>query len=106
DVGFPVGVRRICDSGRPLAVPHLGAYRSRRGSHRRVDAPRRCRDETRSLWLPARGDDSVSTWLGSMDDYSMRSWRVFLPGAALANPKHPMAPAPDWIQLMARRVRS
>ena len=56
---FPAGVRRIRDSGGPVAVSHMGAHRSRGRAHRRLDVAGGRGDETRRLRLPARGDGAV-----------------------------------------------
>ena len=45
----PDGLRRLRRAGRPLPVPHLEPRRSRIGTDRRVDAPRRRADEAGRL---------------------------------------------------------
>gem|GEM_PF-6215602 len=52
----PDGLRRLRRAGRPLPVPHLEPRRSRIGTDRRVDAPRRRADEAGRLRLLPRGD--------------------------------------------------
>ena len=47
----PDGLRRLRRAGRPLPVPHLEPRRSRIGTDRRVDAPRRGADEAGRIRL-------------------------------------------------------
>jgi NADH-quinone oxidoreductase subunit M len=56
---FAPRLPRVCRARGHVPLPHLGAHWPRRGAHRRIDAARRRRDETRRLWLPARGHAAV-----------------------------------------------
>ena len=60
DVVLPAGLRRLCDSGRHVALPHLGAHRPRRRAHRRLHAAGRRGDEAGRLRLPARRHCALS----------------------------------------------
>ena len=64
DVGVSAGVCRVWDPGRPVAIPHLGAHGPRGCADRRFDAAGRRGDEAGRLWMPARGDRTVSAWNG------------------------------------------
>ena len=54
DVVLPAGLRRLRNSRRHVALPHLGAHRPRRRAYRCVHAAGRRRHEARRLRLPAR----------------------------------------------------
>ena len=68
DVGVSAGVCWLWNSRRSLAVPHLGAHRSRRGAHGCFHAACRRGDEAGRLRLLARGHDVVSARARSRGD--------------------------------------
>ena len=72
DVVFPAGLRRLRDSRRHVALPHLGAHRPRRRAYCSFHAAGRRRHEARRLRLPSRRHWLVSPRPRSMGILSAR----------------------------------
>ena len=74
-LGVSAGVHRLRDSGRHVAVSHLGADRSRGGADGGLDAAGRRGDETGRLRRVARGDDFVPAGTGGVAQCNRACWR-------------------------------
>jgi hypothetical protein len=62
DVVFSAGLHGVCDSGRHVAVSHLGAHGPCGRAYGGFHAAGRRSDETGRVRLPARGHCAVSAW--------------------------------------------